>query len=100
MSSNDLAPQFCAPTDLWRLGAVFEELVVVSESKVYNVGDVDVGTAEEGTDKKARATIEEPCPKCKHPVLEYYTMQLRSADEGQTVFYECQKCGHTYSTNN
>ncbi|GFH28504.1 DNA-directed RNA polymerase subunit, partial [Haematococcus lacustris] len=39
--------------------------------------------------------VDEPCPKCKHPVLEFYTMQLRSADEGQTVFYECTKVDET-----
>jgi DNA-directed RNA polymerase subunit M/transcription elongation factor TFIIS len=33
--------------------------------------------------QRVRATVEEPCPRCKNPVLEYYTMQLRSADEGQ-----------------
>lgn len=33
--------------------------------------------------RQVRATVDEPCPRCKHPVLEYYTMQLRSADEGQ-----------------
>lgn len=49
--------------------------------------------------KKARATVNEECPKCKNPVMEYYTMQLRSADEGQTVFYECAKCGHKHSVN-
>lgn len=32
---------------------------------------------------QVRATVDEPCPRCKNPVLEYYTMQLRSADEGQ-----------------
>ena len=47
--------------------------------------------------EKARATVDEPCPKCKHRVLRFYTMQLRSADEGQTVFYECEKCKHTFS---
>ncbi|KAJ4817015.1 DNA-directed RNA polymerase subunit [Rhynchospora pubera] len=39
-----------------------------------------------------RAVVNESCPKCNHPQLEYYTKQLRSADEGQTVFYECPEC--------
>lgn len=49
---------------------------------------------------RTRATVEERCPDCDHMGLEYYTMQLRSADEGQTVFYECLECGHKHSTNN
>ncbi|KAF5835485.1 hypothetical protein DUNSADRAFT_7325 [Dunaliella salina] len=48
---------------------------------------------------RTRATVDEACPKCTHPQMEFYTMQLRSADEGQTVFYECPNCGHKYSTN-
>lgn len=47
----------------------------------------------------ARATVQEECPKCKAPQMEYYTMQLRSADEGQTVFYECVKCHYKFSVN-
>ncbi|XP_042503141.1 DNA-directed RNA polymerase I subunit RPA12-like isoform X1 [Macadamia integrifolia] len=46
-----------------------------------------------------RAVVNEPCPRCHHPQLEYYTKQLRSADEGQTVFYECPKCRHKFSIN-
>jgi|TARA_B100000073_G_scaffold298720_1_gene264304 DNA-directed RNA polymerase I subunit RPA12 len=57
-----------------------------------------VGAQEEVT--RERATVDEKCPKCKHKGLNFYTMQLRSADEGQTVFYECPKCGHTFSQNN
>lgn len=49
---------------------------------------------------KKHATIDEPCPKCAHPVMYFYTMQLRSVDEGQTVFYECQKCQYKYAVNN
>jgi len=47
-----------------------------------------------------RATIEEPCVKCGHPEVGYYTVQLRSVDEGSTVFYECPSCKHTWSINN
>jgi DNA-directed RNA polymerase I subunit RPA12 len=46
------------------------------------------------------ATIEETCPKCNHPELFFYTMQLRSVDEGSTVFYECPKCAYKYNLNN
>lgn len=48
---------------------------------------------------RVRATVDETCPACGNRGMEFYTMQLRSADEGQTVFYECKKCGHKYSTN-
>ena len=47
-----------------------------------------------------RATIEEPCAKCGQKEVGYYTVQLRSVDEGQTVFYECPACKHTWSVNN
>ncbi len=51
-----------------------------------------------GQDK--HAIIEEPCPKCANPEMFFYTMQLRSVDEGSTVFYECPKCEHKFSVNN
>lgn len=47
-----------------------------------------------------RATIDEPCIKCGHEPVGFYTVQLRSVDEGQTVFYECPSCKHTWSINN
>ena len=50
--------------------------------------------------QRQRATTDEACPKCGNQGMEYYTMQLRSADEGQTVFYECPKCKHKFSINN
>lgn len=42
--------------------------------------------------------IKEKCPECESEYLYYYTMQLRSADEGQTVFYECD-CGYKAKVN-
>ena len=55
---------------------------------------------EEALRGRTRATVDETCPKCGHEGLEFYTLQLRSADEGQTVFYECPECSYKYSQNN
>eukprot|EP00735_Rhodelphis_limneticus_P010664 TRINITY_DN3467_c0_g1::TRINITY_DN3467_c0_g1_i1::g.20540::m.20540 TRINITY_DN3467_c0_g1::TRINITY_DN3467_c0_g1_i1::g.20540 ORF type:complete len:133 (+),score=-0.97,sp/O94703/RPA12_SCHPO/45.13/9e-23,TFIIS_C/PF01096.13/4.6e+02,TFIIS_C/PF01096.13/2.7e+02,TFIIS_C/PF01096.13/6.7e-17,DZR/PF12773.2/0.0039,DZR/PF12773.2/0.014,DZR/PF12773.2/13,UPF0547/PF10571.4/8.9,UPF0547/PF10571.4/0.3,UPF0547/PF10571.4/0.89,UPF0547/PF10571.4/2.9e+02,zf-ribbon_3/PF13248.1/1.6,zf-ribbon_3/PF13248.1/0.0016,zf-ribbon_3/PF132 len=48
---------------------------------------------------KERATVKEVCPKCGHGRMAFHTAQLRSADEGQTVFYECLKCQYKFSLN-
>lgn len=36
--------------------------------------------------------VERVCPKCGNDKMSYATLQLRSADEGQTVFYTCTNC--------
>ncbi|XP_047356028.1 DNA-directed RNA polymerase I subunit RPA12 [Vespa velutina] len=36
--------------------------------------------------------VERRCPQCQNEKMSYATLQLRSADEGQTVFYTCTKC--------
>jgi DNA-directed RNA polymerase I subunit RPA12 len=46
------------------------------------------------------AMVDEPCVKCQNPTVMFYTMQLRSVDEGSTVFYECPKCKHKWNVNN
>lgn len=46
------------------------------------------------------AEVDEDCPKCNHSRASFYTMQLRSADEGATVFYECLSCGFKWRQNN
>ncbi|EKX38496.1 DNA-directed RNA polymerase I subunit, RPA12 [Guillardia theta CCMP2712] len=50
-------------------------------------------------EQDGRATVEENCPKCNNHEAKYSTLQMRSADEGQTIFYECTKCGHVWSVN-
>ncbi|CCD22556.1 DNA-directed RNA polymerase I core subunit RPA12 NDAI_0A03990 [Naumovozyma dairenensis CBS 421] len=46
------------------------------------------------------AVIKEKCPKCGNDEMHYHTLQLRSADEGATVFYTCTSCGYKFRTNN
>ena len=48
-------------------------------------------------DQNQEATIQETCPKCGRPEMRFFTLQLRSADEGSTVFYTCE-CGYKYDS--
>ncbi|KAL1311784.1 hypothetical protein AAFC00_001868 [Neodothiora populina] len=60
----------------------------------------DVQTLTED-DMETSAKIRETCPKCGREEVFYYTKQLRSADEGSTVFYTCKEgCGYKWNTNN
>eukprot|EP00088_Acartia_fossae_P026435 TRINITY_DN27264_c0_g2_i1.p1 TRINITY_DN27264_c0_g2~~TRINITY_DN27264_c0_g2_i1.p1 ORF type:complete len:117 (-),score=3.51 TRINITY_DN27264_c0_g2_i1:268-618(-) len=43
--------------------------------------------------------IERTCPKCGNNQMSFATLQLRSADEGQTVFFTCTKCGFKETEN-
>merc|ERR1711981_751060 len=55
--------------------------------------DASLNTA----DAKQRGVnvIEHECSKCGYDQAECTAKQMRSADEGQTIFYKCLKCGHT-----
>lgn len=51
--------------------------------------------------KEHRKIMEQDCPKnCGGREIATYEMQLRSADEGSTVFCECLKCGFGFIENN
>jgi len=44
------------------------------------------------------ATIRQQCEKCGREEVRWYEQQLRSADEGSTIFYVCD-CGNKYESH-
>ncbi|BGP50266.1 DNA-directed RNA polymerase I core subunit rpa12 [Rhodotorula kratochvilovae] len=53
-----------------------------------------------GDVEKKKVYVDETCEKCGEKQMSVKTMQLRSADEGATVFYSCEKCGYQTRLNN
>ncbi|CAD7928589.1 unnamed protein product [Amoebophrya sp. A25] len=45
------------------------------------------------------AEIQEECPQCGNDRLMFWTRQTRSADEGQTCYYQCSKCDFRKAEN-
>lgn len=43
--------------------------------------------------------VDEECPKCKNIGAHYWTKQMRSGDEPETMFYKCKKCKHIWREN-
>jgi DNA-directed RNA polymerase subunit M/transcription elongation factor TFIIS len=64
----------------------FPSALRAKRSEVQTLNDDDVQTS---------VLIEHTCEKCGREEVRYYTQQLRGADEGTTVFYQCD-CGHKY----
>ncbi|EFP80649.1 uncharacterized protein PGTG_06605 [Puccinia graminis f. sp. tritici CRL 75-36-700-3] len=111
-------PEHHSPQNLIRCGHckqsqkfhLQEELAIVTKSNPHAFPSVlrqkrtlvqqTANSAGHQNDPAAAPLMDESCPKCQHPQMRYHTLQLRSADEGTTVFYECPNCSHKFSTNN
>ena len=64
--------------------SAFPSALRLKRSAIQTLTEADAQTA---------AKIRQTCPKCGRKEMTFTTAQLRSADEGTTVFYVC-KCGH------
>lgn len=68
----------------FRLNAYFEHASAESETDQYLVEDICV---DEGVLS---------CPRCKSAKTFSYTKQVRSCDEGTSVFARCYNCAHKW----
>ena len=58
------------------------------ESEIVDTSDVDAEEIGPTTDAR--------CPECGHDTARWELRQIRSADESETRFFTCTKCGHVW----
>lgn len=73
---------------------VYGNAVSVYDIIFNSVEDMDnvVKTEHKKDDADDGPIAERRCNACGHNQMSYAAVQLRSADEGQTVFYTCLSC--------
>ncbi len=47
-------------------------------------------------DIEVNPKVEVECPSCGNMKAYFWTLQTRAADEAETRFYKCTKCGHRW----
>lgn len=55
---------------------------------------VEVGVVEKEVEIKPIVNVD--CPKCEHKKAYFWSEQTRAGDEGETRFFRCEKCKHTW----
>lgn len=78
--------------------SLFDEKVIQYEVH-FNSIENTLAKKKKDADQAEGPVIERKCPKCGHDKMSYAAIQLRSADEGQTVFFTCLKCKYKESEN-
>lgn len=66
----------------------------VVREKGTEVNDVEIVDSKD--DVASYPETDAECPKCGHDKAYYWLVQTRAADEAETRFFRCTKCGHTW----
>ncbi|KAK1327569.1 hypothetical protein QTO34_013071, partial [Cnephaeus nilssonii] len=69
----------------------FEGKVVRTAVVFHQPGSAVPVSTEDGPELQG-PVVDRRCARCGHEGMAYRTRQMRSADEGQTVFYTCLRC--------
>lgn len=69
--------------------------VVIKEKVIESKDKIEV--VDKSIEVNPKVDIE--CPKCGNMKAYFWTLQTRAADEAETRFYKCVKCGHRWRAN-
>ncbi|KAL0961785.1 hypothetical protein UPYG_G00331710 [Umbra pygmaea] len=64
----------------------------VTSTVIFNPLELSTLTVEDDDSELKGAVIDRRCSRCNKEGMVYHTRQMRSADEGQTVFFTCIHC--------
>ncbi|CAN1305421.1 DNA-directed RNA polymerase I subunit RPA12, partial [Linum perenne] len=97
LSSGDhVECPLCKSSKRGKAGAQSSSIYVVMVQEIRR----DLGISDfEGNLEVKDMEINKQCEKCSNTKLKFSTRQMRSADEGQTTFYHCAVCSHTFTEN-
>ncbi|EEZ99110.1 DNA-directed RNA polymerase I subunit RPA12 [Tribolium castaneum] len=85
------------PSDVFR--GTKASYVIHFNSRDYKTHSMNKQNNKKDEEEDDGPVVDRKCAKCGHDKMTYATVQLRSADEGQTVFYTCTKCKFKESEN-
>ncbi len=77
-------------------GNAVEEGKYVLTQKIVHTEKDETVVLDEELEGEALPTAVAECPKCGHNRATYWQSQIRSADEGMTLFYRCINCRYTW----
>jgi len=75
-----------------RCGHTEEGEIIEIREKVEKEKDIEIIKE----DVETLPIVNAICPKCGNDKAYFWTVQTRAADEPETRFYRCTKCGYTW----
>ncbi|XP_076864553.1 DNA-directed RNA polymerase I subunit RPA12 [Brachyhypopomus gauderio] len=65
---------------------------VIKSTVIFNPLEQSSSTVESEDSELTGPVVDRRCSRCNKEGMVYHTRQMRSADEGQTVFFTCTHC--------
>ncbi|KAM6959056.1 DNA-directed RNA polymerase I subunit RPA12 [Aplochiton taeniatus] len=65
---------------------------VITSAFIFNPLEQSLGVGDDDNSELKGPVIDRRCSRCNKEGMVYHTRQMRSADEGQTVFFTCIHC--------